>query len=254
MLRSAPAPTPAPAVPFNSFHVLRLGKWAPQTVAIDLAVSKAAWETLYSVASVVLLVVLAGGGAAGQGPILSGGAGGGIQAVLDAAATSTFAPAADVASFFNSAAQGDITSAETTTIFTAGVCVPCWSALVVESKGGPHRLAPFCSPPPQQTHHDPPRTAPPPPNRLLPALWCGTMTCAYTIWAQSFGQKVVRPAQANLVYTTQPIFSAIFAAALLSETLSGQGYLGGAIIGAALLISTGGEDGEATGGGGEATA
>lgn len=69
------------------------------------------------------------------------------------------------------------------------------------------------------------------------------MTCAYTIWAQSFGQKVVRPAQANLVYTTQPIFSAVFAAALLSETLSRQGYLGGAIIGAALLISTNGGDG-----------
>jgi drug/metabolite transporter (DMT)-like permease len=69
------------------------------------------------------------------------------------------------------------------------------------------------------------------------SLWCGAATCAYTIWAQSFGQRAVRPTAANLIYTSQPIFSAIFAAALLGEKLSPQGACGGAIIIAALLLS-----------------
>lgn len=55
----------------------------------------------------------------------------------------------------------------------------------------------------------------------------------------------MRPAEANLIYTTQPIFSAIFAAALLHEHLSTQGLVGGAIIGGALLISLSGGEGEA---------
>ena len=63
------------------------------------------------------------------------------------------------------------------------------------------------------------------------------MTCAYTIWAQSFGQRNVRPADANLIYTTQPIFSAIFAAILLDERLGLQGLVGGFIIGVALLVA-----------------
>ena len=95
--------------------MLRLGKWAPQTIAIDLAVSKAAWETLYSIASVVLLVAVAAGGATGELV-----AGSGVQPMLDAAASSSFAPAADVASFLGSVRRGDVTSAETTAILTAG--------------------------------------------------------------------------------------------------------------------------------------
>jgi len=69
------------------------------------------------------------------------------------------------------------------------------------------------------------------------SLWCGAMTCAYTIWAQSFGQQKVGPTEANLVYTAQPLFSALFAAALLGETMSPQALVGGAIVVSALLIS-----------------
>lgn len=69
------------------------------------------------------------------------------------------------------------------------------------------------------------------------SLWCGAFTCAYTIWAQSFGQRAVRPTSANLIYTSQPIFSAGFAAILLGEQLSPLGACGGAIIIAALVLS-----------------
>lgn len=67
-------------------------------------------------------------------------------------------------------------------------------------------------------------------------LWTGWVTCAYTIYAQSFGQSRVNPTDANLIYTVQPIFTAIFAWVLLGETLGPAGYLGGALIGSAVYL------------------
>ena len=80
-------------------------------------------------------------------------------------------------------------------------------------------------------------------HSILPAagavLWTGWVTCAYTIYAQSYSQRRVGPTSANLIYTAQPIFSAIFAWALLGETLGPAGYGGGTLIAAALaLIAT----------------
>ena len=77
-----------------------------------------------------------------------------------------------------------------------------------------------------------------PPSTLLPAigavLWTGLVTCAYTIYAQSFGQKRVRPTEANLIYTVQPLFTALFAYVLLGETLGPAGTAGGALIAGAV--------------------
>eukprot|EP00536_Pseudo-nitzschia_multiseries_P010737 jgi/Psemu1/203994/e_gw1.337.42.1 len=75
---------------------------------------------------------------------------------------------------------------------------------------------------------------------LLPAfgsiLWTGWITCAYTIWAQSFGQSKVSPTSANLIYTFQPIFTALFAYVLLGEKMGSVGFLGGALIASAVYI------------------
>lgn len=57
-------------------------------------------------------------------------------------------------------------------------------------------------------------------------LWTGWVTCAYTIYAQSFGQRRVSPTNSNLIYTTQPLFSSMFAYFLLGETLGFYGYVG----------------------------
>jgi drug/metabolite transporter (DMT)-like permease len=72
----------------------------------------------------------------------------------------------------------------------------------------------------------------------LPAiLWTGCVPIAYTIVAQSYGQRRVRPVQANLIYTIQPVATAFFAYWILQEeTLQWNGYLGGALIGAAVLL------------------
>ena len=79
-----------------------------------------------------------------------------------------------------------------------------------------------------------------PATSLLPAvgavLWTGWVTCAYTIYAQSFGQKRVRPTVANLIYTIQPLFTALFAWLLLGETLGPAGIAGGSLIASAVYL------------------
>lgn len=94
-------------------------------------------------------------------------------------------------------------------------------------------------------------------STVLPALaavlWTGLVTCGYTIYAQSFGQSSVNPTDANLIYTIQPIFTALFAWGLLGETLGPAGYIGGALIGSAVYIVATSED-ESDNGGSNVTA
>jgi len=75
---------------------------------------------------------------------------------------------------------------------------------------------------------------------LLPAaaatLWTGWVTVAYTMYAQSYGQSRIKPTTANLIYTVQPVCTAILAWLLLGESLGTAGYLGGALIGSAVLL------------------
>ena len=75
---------------------------------------------------------------------------------------------------------------------------------------------------------------------ILPAVaatsWIGLVTVAYTICAQSYGQKYVKAATANLLYTTQPLYTAGFAWIVLGETLGPLGYSGGLIILLAVLL------------------
>jgi len=67
-------------------------------------------------------------------------------------------------------------------------------------------------------------------------LWTGIITCAYAIYAQSFGQRRVSPTDANLIYSSQPIFSAIFAFWFLGEKLGTLGFIGGALISSAMYL------------------
>jgi hypothetical protein len=78
---------------------------------------------------------------------------------------------------------------------------------------------------------------------ILAIFWTGWITCAYTIYAQSYGQSRVRPVTANLIYTIQPVCTAIFAWLLLGETLQPAGYAGGGLIAAAVLIVATEDDG-----------
>ncbi len=73
-------------------------------------------------------------------------------------------------------------------------------------------------------------------------LWTGWVTCAYTIYAQSFGQRRVSPTDANLIYSMQPLFSALFAFILLGESLGKAGFVGASFIASALWIVTTSKD------------
>lgn len=87
-----------------------------------------------------------------------------------------------------------------------------------------------------------------PTSALYPAIgatiWTGLITSAYTIYAQAFGQSRhgVTPTDANLVYTLQPLFTAMFAFILLGETLGPAGVLGGSLIGGAVYFVASSED------------
>lgn len=70
---------------------------------------------------------------------------------------------------------------------------------------------------------------------LAAVLWTGLVPVGYTICAQSYGQSRVSPTDANLIYTIQPIFTALIAWVWLGETLGPAGYAGGSLIGLAVL-------------------
>jgi drug/metabolite transporter (DMT)-like permease len=67
-------------------------------------------------------------------------------------------------------------------------------------------------------------------------LWCGTAGNAYALYAQSAGQRTVAPSDANLVYSLQPVFTALFAYLLLGETMDAAGLAGGALVLAAVYL------------------
>lgn len=71
---------------------------------------------------------------------------------------------------------------------------------------------------------------------IVAVFWTAWVTCAYTIYAQSYGQRRVSATDANLIYSVQPVFSALFAWALLGEQLDIFGYIGAFLIGLAVWI------------------
>lgn len=73
-------------------------------------------------------------------------------------------------------------------------------------------------------------------NHLLSRL-THPFDCPLTaIYAQSFGQRYIKPETANLIYTIQPLYTALFAWLLLGETLGPLGYGGGMVVLLAVLL------------------
>lgn len=74
---------------------------------------------------------------------------------------------------------------------------------------------------------------------LFVLLWNGAAVSAAVTWAQSFGQRRVPSATASVLYSTQPLFSAAIAYAVLGETVGPAGGVGcGAVVAAiALAVS-----------------
>ena len=67
-------------------------------------------------------------------------------------------------------------------------------------------------------------------------LWTGIVATAYVVFAQAYGQKSVKATDANLIYSLQPIFTALFAFLLLGETMEPIGFVGASLIGSAVYL------------------
>ena len=75
-------------------------------------------------------------------------------------------------------------------------------------------------------------------------LYLSLVTTALANWLQALGQKSVSAQDAAIVYALDPVYGALFAAALLGERLGPQGLAGAAVVLAAVALSRGGEEGE----------
>jgi len=71
---------------------------------------------------------------------------------------------------------------------------------------------------------------------LVIVTWVGLVTTAFPTWGQSFGQRSIDAGTASVIYTAQPLWSAVFGFALLGERLNGQSLAGAAAIFTAVAL------------------
>ena len=166
-----------------TMHVVRLGKYAPQTNPLELAAAKATAEAFLGIILCSCLAYV-GGSSSDLSQLL------GLPTFVHQMGSS-------ISEYFS------FLTTELTTNNGAGLSNEISSSLVIS---------------------------------IGAILWTGWVTCAYTIYAQSYGQRIVGPADSNLIYTTQPLFSSLFAYLLLGETLGSYGYVGATLIGISLWL------------------
>lgn len=81
---------------------------------------------------------------------------------------------------------------------------------------------------------------------LQAVLWTGLVTTALTMFIETQALKTLSAAEATLLYTTEPIFGSIIAAAVLNESLGVGGVIGAAMILCGCLYSSVGFDDNTT--------
>lgn len=72
---------------------------------------------------------------------------------------------------------------------------------------------------------------------LLAVLWNGAFATALTTWAQTVGQRSVSPTTANLLYSSQPIWAALFSFSFLNESISNSTFIGSFLLFIAVTYS-----------------
>ena len=69
------------------------------------------------------------------------------------------------------------------------------------------------------------------------ALFTGTVTCAFPMWAQGFGQQVFRASHVSLIYAMAPVWNAIIARLLLGQRLRPRAFAGACFVCVAMVMS-----------------
>lgn len=68
-------------------------------------------------------------------------------------------------------------------------------------------------------------------------IYLGLFATVFTTIGQAWGQRIINPERAALVFTLEPVFAALFAMVLLGERLSSQGLVGSGLILAGIVIA-----------------
>lgn len=76
-----------------------------------------------------------------------------------------------------------------------------------------------------------------PPRVWRIALFTGTVTCAFPMWAQAYGQQRVRASHASLLYATAPVWNAILSALLLGQFLGQRALVGACLLMVGMAVS-----------------
>ena len=71
----------------------------------------------------------------------------------------------------------------------------------------------------------------------LAIIWNGFFSTALTTWAQSVGQRSVPPTTANLLYSSQPIWAALFSFSFLGESIGFNTIFGSCLLFGAIVYS-----------------
>lgn len=75
------------------------------------------------------------------------------------------------------------------------------------------------------------------PNILGMLFWTGIVTTAFTIWMETLALKTLSAAETTLIFSTEPLFGAAFAAVVANECLGMDAVVGAAFIIGGCLVS-----------------
>lgn len=75
------------------------------------------------------------------------------------------------------------------------------------------------------------------PNIMGMLIWTGLITTAFTIWMETLALKTLSAAETTLIFSTEPLFSAAFAALVANEVLGYDAAIGAACIIGGCLVS-----------------
>jgi drug/metabolite transporter (DMT)-like permease len=68
-------------------------------------------------------------------------------------------------------------------------------------------------------------------------VWTGLITTAFTIWMETLALKTLSAAETTLIFSTEPLFGAAFAAAVAGECFGREAGIGAAFIIGGCLVS-----------------
>ncbi len=75
------------------------------------------------------------------------------------------------------------------------------------------------------------------PSIVAMLIWTGLITTAFTIYMETLALKTLSAAETTLIFSTEPLFGAAFAAVVANECLSEGGWIGSALIIGGCVIS-----------------